>query len=381
MATKASTDVDTNNIQRVYLFTGEIDSRRTKAVDRIIAKVIEPGFETFDVERFDGESSSIDSILSAASVIPFASKMKVAVVDRIDKMNADGQSRVASIIPKLGERSCLILLASEDSGSKRKSSAQSQDKTDEDDGKQKKGLRSEITAAVKKRGSVVNFDRLKAQDLSTLAMGMVKSSGRRIDPPALQALVRAAESNPASLEREIEKLVTYTDGRDSITLADVDNLVPRPPEDRVFPLIDAVAAGRAELAVQMLGETFAASSKPDNEVLKVVSLLARHFRILYQAKWLTTEGGFRGLASVPDETRAMLMHEQNPLSMGDWQRNKLMDQIHHFSLSELKHCLGLILECEMSCKGAGKHTTSPRASLDMLVLRLSQRKSIPLTWS
>ena len=51
------------------------------------------------------------------------------------------------------------------------------------------------------------------------------------------------QSTPPLIDREVEKLAAYLGERNTITVADVENVTTRSPEDRVFPLIDAVAAG------------------------------------------------------------------------------------------------------------------------------------------
>lgn len=365
--------------EKVYLFSGQVDSRRATMVDAIVKKMIVPEFETFDLEKFDGDSTTADAILSAVATLPFGSPRKVVVVDRVDRLDAGDQARIATFIPRLGDRCCLILLASEDAQPKRKSSSKKNDEeSEEEQSKSKKGLQSALTSAAKAHGKVTSMAKMRAQDVTALVASTVRSCGKKIEPPALQALSHSVQATPSIMEREIEKLVAYTGDRDTITAADVEKVTTRSPEDRVFPLIDAVATGRADTAIQLLHETLAASSKPDGEMPKVLALLARHFRLLIQAKYLAVEGGVRNLDSVPEELRSILMREVNPLLLSDWQKPKVMDQIRHFSLDELKHCLHLILQSELTLKGLSKEASSPRLNLEMLILKLTQRKSLPV---
>ncbi len=369
MAKKPAAEQSADTIYSVYLFTGEMDSRRTTAVKDLISRMVSPGSADFDLEKFDGDKTSAENILSAAATLPFGSDRKVVVVNRVDRMSGDDQEKIAVFVKKPMPHSSLILLSGEGTSTNRKGS-------DDDSGK-RKGLRPLLSAAVKKHGSVVNFAKMRAQDVSTLAGQIVRGHGKKIDPSALQTLARLTEAHPSMLEREIEKLVTYIDDRETITMDDVEKLVTKSAEERVFPLIDAVAAGRTEQAVQLLDDTFAASSKPDNEVLKVVSLMARHFRMLYQFKFMMQAGG-RSFNTATDDLRSMLMREPNPLSIPEWQRNKLSDQARQFTLDELRRCLRHMLTCELAVKGQSQEGGSPRLNLEMLILRLSQRKSVPL---
>jgi DNA polymerase-3 subunit delta len=363
--------------ERVYLFSGQVDSRRKSMVDRLAARMIAPEFETFDLEKFDGDSSSSEAILSAVATLPFGSPRKVVIVDRVDRLDPNDQAKIAAFIPKLGDKSCLILLAGEDAQPKRKPSSQKSENADEDDpSKRKKGLQTVLTAAVKAHGKVTNMAKMRAQDVTALVAATVKASGKKIDSAALQALSHSVQATPSIMEREIDKLVAYVAERDTITVTDVEKVTTRSPEDRVFALIDAVAAGRADSAMQLLNETLAASTKPDGEMPKVLALLARHFRLLIQAKYLVVASGNRHLDSAPDELQELLMREVNPLSLADWQKPKIMDQLRHFTLEELEHCLHQILQSELTLKGLSKESTSPRLNIEMLILKLTHRKAL-----
>lgn len=386
---------DIASVNKVYLFTGEIDSRRDAEIDRTIKSAVNPDFEVFDLERFNGDAVSGSDILAAVSTVPMASERKVVIVDRIERLSAGDQSKLAKTLPHLSDRSCLVLMCSDNSKPKRikkedeksRANQKASQETDEEEitegedeaetgktaRKSQKGLTTELSNAVKANGKVINFPRMKAGDLAPILAGLVERTGKGIAPPALQALVRSLQLNPALAEKEIEKLATYIGDRKTITAEDVEKLIEKPDEDRVFPLIDAIAAAQPALAVQLLNETFAASLKPDQDVLKTVSLLGRHFRLLYQANYLLAESGVVS-DRTPEQFRQRLMREQNPLSMADWQREKLTAQARHFSMKELQHCMKLTLKCELAAKGIGKIGGTPRLNLEMLIYKLSQRR-------
>ncbi|HUV05248.1 MAG TPA: DNA polymerase III subunit delta [Armatimonadota bacterium] len=364
----------------VHLFQGEVDPRREAALHELVTQALDADFGVFDLEKFDGISAAAERIIGSVATAPVGSMKKVVIVDRVDRLSAEDQARIAGFIPNLPSRSRLILLASEESSSRRKSSRTRREKSliqeDADQQKRKKGLRPELVAAVKAHGKVVSFGKLKSEGLRRLAQDAVRRHGKKIEPSALMALVRSVEANPAVIEREVEKLAVYTADRDTIRAADVSEVVCRSLDDRVFPLIDAIAARRADLAVRLLDETFSASAKPDDEVPRILALLGRHFRLLYQAKFLRTQR-VRNPGSVPEELQAMLTQEHNPLYMVDWQRRKVFEQADLFSIDELRKCLKQVLARELVTKGLGERGSSPRLNLEMLVLRLSQPKRKP----
>ena len=378
MDVKDTAKANTEDIEKVYLFSGEVDSRRQSAVDELVTKVVDADYATFDRQEFDGNTAAAESIISAIAIVPIASERRVVIVDRVDLLDADGQVRLAGFIPKLGLQSCLILLVSEDASRQRKPSKVPKEQADDEEAerqKRKKGLQPELVAAAKKHGTVTNFAKLRSNTLTGLITKAVKAHGKKIQPPAVQALARSVEANLAIAEREIEKLVAYTADRDTITMGDVDKVACKSPEDRVFPLIDAIAARNSGRAIQLLNETLAASTNPDSDVLRILALIGKHFRLLCQAKFLKTQG-VRNLGSVPEDLAPALLqeHRQNPVSLLDWQQKKLLEQTNAFTSDELRSCLQQVLSCELTLKGIGRGQSTPRLSLEMLVLRLSQRR-------
>lgn len=382
---------ETRKFEKVYLFTGEIDIRREIEIGKITGALINPDFRMFDLEEFNGSSVSGSDILAAVSTIPFASERKVVIVDRIEQLDADDQLKIVSTIPHLSGQSCLIMLCagsvkaqrgqkSDTQQSKQPGSSQEDDGADEDetetdtaDTKKRKGLTTQLTNAVKKNGAVINYIRMKADTLAPLIQQLVAKHGKDIKSPALTMLTSCLITNPSMADKEVEKLAAYIGDRKVINVEDVEAVIEKPDEDRIFPLIDAIAGAQANRAVEFLNETFAASIKPDQDVLKTVALLARHFRILYQARFLQDEA--RSLHIPADDINSFMMKDQNPLKLSsDWQKNKINSQAKAFSKKELQWCMKRILECELSAKGIGKTGGTPRLNLEMLILKLSQRK-------
>lgn len=383
--------VDKKKFEKVYLFTGEIDIRREIEIEKITSALINPDFRMFDLEELNASSVSGSDILSAVSTIPFASERKVVIVDRIEQLDADDQLKLVATIPHLSDQSCLIMMCagsvkaskatkSSDSQQPKPASPQEDDGSDEDetetdntDGRKKKGLTTQLTNAVKKNGAVINYIRMKADTLAPLIQQLVVNHGKDIKSPALTMLTSCLITNPSMADKEVEKLAAYIGDRKVISLEDVEAVIEKPDEDRIFPLIDAIASAQANRSVEFLNETFAASIKPDQDVLKTVSLLARHFRILYQAKFLQDEARSLGIPS--DDIGSYMLKDQNPLKLSsDWQRNKINAQAKAFSKKELQWCMKRILECELSAKGIGKTGGTPRLNLEMLIFKLSQRK-------
>jgi len=376
MTTQSDTKAD------VYMFTGETDVRRESELERLIEKALDAAFADFDLERFDGNNTSGEAVVMAAMTAPLGSGKKVVIVDRVDKLRPEEQLYLAEFIPKLSQNTCLILLSTDEFSAKQKKESKAGSKDFEDigleadgtSGRRRKGLQPELLKTVREHGKVYNFTKMKPDDIRIVVQDLLKEYGLQIQPTALQSLVQALESNPSVLSKEIEKLATYMGEQKTITSSDIESVITQTMEDRVFRVIDAIATRRPDQALKYLSETFSVSTRPDDEVTRILALIGRHFRSLYQVRFLK-EQGVRMPQSIPEDLQGMMMEDGNPLDAPDWQRRKLSQQADMFTLNDLRDCLSSVLACELAVKGIGNATSSQRLSLEMLVLKLSQMRA------
>jgi DNA polymerase III delta subunit len=137
--------------------------------------------------------------------------------------------------------------------------------------------------------------------------------------------------------------------------------------------MDAVGNKLTDQAVRLLHETLEAGGKPEEAVMRVVPMLARHFRMLYQAVFLK-EAGIRNPASAPEDIREMMPKDHNLLTAGDWTQKQLTAQARFFTEAQVRACLKQVLACELATKGIEGDSTSRRLHLEMLVVRLCERR-------
>ncbi|MDH7481178.1 MAG: DNA polymerase III subunit delta [Armatimonadota bacterium] len=361
---------------RVCLFTGEVDARRYEAVDALINRFVDPAFAEFDLEYIDAETSSASQILSAVSTVPFASERKVVVVQDVDCLSADEQVKIADFLPKLSARSCLILLTSEKAiAVKPKSQAKEKASTGADGEEEapRKGLQPKLRSAVAKYGTIVHAEKLKGEALRRAVVAEARKHGKDIQQAAAEALAYSIEGSLALMQREIEKLAIYIGDRKTITLADVERLTPRPPEDRIFPMIDAIGAGKQAQAIRLLQETLMASARPEEEVMRILAMLARHFRLLYQMAYLK-QIGLDPFSKVPDDVADMLPKEHNILETAEYARRAMAAQLRFFTMPQIMKCLKQVLATELVTKGVEGEASSRRLNLEILIMRLCDRE-------
>jgi DNA polymerase-3 subunit delta len=364
----------------IYLFTGKVDTRRDLELEKLVKRNLDDTFADFDLEKIDGNNSSAEAIIKAVMTAPLGSGKKVVIVDRVDRLSIEDQLRLAKLAPKLPSKACLILLSSEDSSTKQKSEGKAKDEETSDseqEGKltrRQKGLQPELLSSVRKHGKIHDFSELKKKEIYDLIKSDLDSQKVKIEESALSLMSQILESNPSVLSKEIEKLVTYVGEKRRITKSDVEDVITKSAEDRVFYLIDEIANRRPVEALKYLNETFSVSSRPDDEVPRILALIGRYFRLLYQTRFLKEQG--LDICEVdPENVKSLTMQDCNPLTLKDWQKTKMSRQANLFTLYDIKNCLRSVLSCELAIKGIKDSKGSPRLNLEMLVIKLCKTRT------
>jgi DNA polymerase-3 subunit delta len=110
--------------------------------------------------------------------------------------------------------------------------------------------------------------------------------GRRFAPGAANALLDIAGPSLLALSSEIEKLINYTAGREVITTEEIHLMCPPRLEENIFVVVDAVGNRRYREALAGIEDMLAAKEPP----LKILSMIARQFRILLMVRDLNERG-------------------------------------------------------------------------------------------
>ncbi len=352
------------NLLPVYLFFGEEDRLKAEATDALIRHAVVPDFADFDLETLEAGSVTADAMLAAVSQFPFGSERRVVVVKGMEQWRDRGRQaeaeRLAEGVARLGDGACLILIAA----------------AEDEEAKRKTGVTVKLDNAVKKFGAVVTFRALKGEDLTAWVAARVKREGKRIAPDAVTQLLETVGGEMLPLEQELQKLVCYVGDREQITARDVGIVVASSPEDVMFATIDAIARGQTDKALTLLGELHRYDPKPQAVAGKLLALLARQYRMLWQAKFLAEKRiAPRDVRNLPPEIAAELPVESNIAQLA-FKASDLFTQSRSHSWADLTRALELLLLCDLSNKGGATEETErfgsdPVRNLQLLTLELT----------
>lgn len=203
----------------------------------------------------------------------------------------------------------------------------------------------------KERQALVRlFAKPKDSELPRWIEERVRSQKGSISREAASLLAVLIGDNLRQLEQEIEKLLLYADGR-QICQEDVQTLVSRARETRVFDLVDCVGQRQTNKALLLLHRLLEEGEDP----LSLLAMLARQIRILIQAKELQAKG-----LTPPEITERLGLHP--------YVVEKGLHQARNFTMAQLEAAHQYLVDTDWALKTGA---TEERLALELLVINLT----------
>lgn len=253
-------DIKNQNFKTSYLLYGEEAYLRSQYKNRLKNALVDPE-DTMNLSCFQGKGLNPKEILDLAETLPFFAERRLILIEDSGffKNKCD---ELADYLPSMPPTSCLLFVETE------------VDK------------RNRLFKAVKNCGRVVEF---KAQDERTLMkwiLGILGKEGKKITESTLRQLLLYTGSDMEQISRELEKLLSYTYGRDVITSQDLDEICTVQINNQIFDMIRALAEKRQKEVLRLYYDLLALKEPP----MRILFLIARQFDQLFLVKNLSLKG-------------------------------------------------------------------------------------------
>lgn len=112
--------------------------------------------------------------------------------------------------------------------------------------------RSALFKAAKKAGVAVEFKYMTPAELKAWVIKRALKAGKKIDDKTAEYLISVIDPGMNSLEHETDKLLNFCD--DIIYRSDVDRVVSKSTEVKIFDLTDGISEGNADRVLKILGD-------------------------------------------------------------------------------------------------------------------------------
>ena len=311
------------------IFLSGQESYLVQRAARSVREAVLPGKDDFNDNQFYGKQATAELILEAAMTYPvFAEKRLVTVKDAHQLPAAELEKLIPYLLQPVPE-TCLLFIA---------------DKIDQ---------RRKFFQQFKKSGTLIEFKPLSEREVPRYIRQVLQQSNMRITNDGLDLFCLMVDGNLYEIHGELDKLLTYIGTTTLIEAKDVEAVVSRGRVESIFELGKAVGRGDVAKGLSLTMRLSAAGEAP----LKILALLVRHFRQLWQVRELQVK-------KRPAEEIAKVAGV--PFFVVD----ELIRQGKKFSRNDFQRAFELFVETDLAMKSSGANTG---ALLDSLILRLIRR--------
>ena len=283
-------DIKTGEFKPVYLICGEEAFLKKSYKNRMKDAMV--GDDTMNFHYFEGKGLDLKEIISLADTMPF-----------------------------FGDRRLILI---EDSGLFKSSGADA-------------------------LGYVAEMERQDARQLGAWAGGILAKEGKKITGRTMELFLSKTGDDMENIRMELEKLISYTLGRDVITDQDVEEICTVRVTNKIFEMVAAIVTRNTRKAMDLYEDLITLREPP----MRILFLIARQFNQILQVKELMNQGMEKnGIAS--------------KLKMQPFVVGKTMPQAKSFSREQILSYVNLCVDTEEAVK-TGR--LDERLAVELLITR------------
>lgn len=294
----------------VYLIFGEQELLLEQALDALKHEIGQLADLDFNSETFDADSADADDIVGACNTLPFASERRLVIVKNVDRMDKDGLDRLIAYVSDPADTTILALVA------------------------KKIAKNTKLYKAVDKLGGLLSREAPGKNEWPQATQRMFAKRGRTLPLDAAELLASLTGKNLRALAADMDKVIAYAGDRTELTRLDVEAVVVRTAEMKVFDVSNALATRDCATTLRQLDRWIASGES----VFGVWALCLRTVRELAAARALLDRG--EGSAAAVGAA----------LGKPEWMVRDLVRQAKAFRPGELVDILRAAAETEAQMK-------------------------------
>ncbi|MBN2006130.1 MAG: DNA polymerase III subunit delta [Anaerolineae bacterium] len=315
-----------------YILHGDNAFEQAEVFAALISKAGLPA----DLLEFNTETLTapftIAEFRQACSTIPFMGEARIVTIrEGLSKDKGKLAEEIVTYLPDLPPTTHLIFMDS-----------------------QKLGAKNAVLKLAQQTGATVKLCQLpSSRDLSGWIQQRTRHHRGTIEPAASAVLAQNIGPNLYLLDQEIQKLLLYCGDRKTISLEDVQVMVPYiQSADVIFNLVDAIGRRNPRGAAQYLHRLLDVGEHP----LGIFGMVVRQFRLLIQVHWL-------------NEQRYSESEIASRLKIHPFVAKKVREQASQFTAEQLRLAYRMLLENDLAIK---QGEIPADAALDLLVAQLTR---------
>ena len=299
-------DIKEHTFRPVYLLYGEETFLVNHYKNRLREAII--GEDTMNVSTFEGKGLDVEELLRLADTMPFFAERRLILVEDSGFFKSAPEALV-SYLPSMPDTTCLIFVETQ------------VDK------------RNRLYKKVKELGYAAELARQDTAQLSRWAAGILTKEGKKITGRTMELFLSMTGDDMEHIRMELEKLISYTMGREVITDEDVKAICTVQVTNKIFDMVAAIVNGQRKKAMDLYEDLLTLKEPP----MRILFLIAWQFNQLLLVKELMAQGLERGAIA-------------SKLKMQPFVVGKTIPQAKQFSREQILACVQLCVEMEEAVK-------------------------------
>jgi DNA polymerase-3 subunit delta len=318
-------DIKNGRFSQCYLLYGAEEYLKNQYKNRL-KKAILGGDDTMNFSLYQGKGIEVRQLIDQAETLPFFAEHRLILVEQSGFFK-NACPELADYLPGMPQETILLFV---------------EDEVDK---------RNKLYKAVKAKGRVVEMARQDERTLQSWILSTIKKEGKNITGDAMRLFLEKSGNDMENIANELEKLLSYTYGKDAVEASDVQEICTVTTESRIFDMIRALAEKRQKDALDLYYDLLALKEPP----MRILFLIARQFNQMLQLKDLREQGLEAGTIAVK-------------AGLAPFVAKRSLAQAARFEKQELRAAVEDCVEAEEAVK-TGR--LGDRLAVEMLIVKYS----------
>ena len=253
-------DIRNGQYKTMYLLYGDEAYLKKQYKDKLIKALVAEG-DTMNFSAYEGKGINPKELIDLSETLPFFAERRVILVENSGffKNSCDD---LAEYLLEPAASTCFLFVEEE------------VDK------------RSKMYKAVAKAGKAVEFGTQNEELLTRWILSRLKKENKNITGNVMQLFISKTGTDMGNIDRELEKLLCYTMGRDVIKAEDVEAITTEQVTNKIFDMVNAIAEHEQKKALDFYYDLLTLKEPP----MRILFLITRQFQILMSLKDMGSKG-------------------------------------------------------------------------------------------
>lgn len=315
-------DMKEQSFKSVYLLYGEETFLKNSYKNQLKASITQG--DTVNFNQFDGKGIDVRELISLSDTMPFFAEKRLILIEDSGFFKSPAEELIP-YLTQVPETTCMIFVESE------------VDK------------RSKMFKKVKEVGYTCEMERQNLNQLAKWAGTILGREGKKITGNTMELFLHKTGDDMENIKMELEKLISYTLGREVIEADDVETICTERVTNKIFDMVAAIVSRQTRKAMDLYEDLLTLKEPP----MRILFLIARQFNQLLQVKELMGKG--------LDKTGIASKLKVPPFAAG-----KLIPQARTFSKEDILSYVNLCVDAEEAVK-TGR--LADRMAVELLITR------------